>query len=199
MNSKLQTTQAKVYLTGFMGSGKSTVGPLVAERLGWHFLDLDDVITERAGRPIPAIFAEEGEGGFRQREAEALRAAGEEAQTVVATGGGTLVQEENLRHALRTGLVVYLRASPAVLAERLRSAAAERPLLQGTAGQPLTGAALTQRIETLLAERRRFYERAHATVDAARVQPKETAEAVVEVVRSRRRLPSAQESRKERR
>ncbi|PSQ80834.1 MAG: shikimate kinase [Bacteroidetes bacterium QS_8_68_15] len=174
---------APIYLTGFMGSGKSTVGPLAAVRLGWRFLDLDELIAERAGRPIPAIFAAEGEAGFRRREAEALRAVSrEERDAVVATGGGTLVQPENLKRARASGTVVYLRAPAAVLAERLADAAAERPLLQSEEdGTPLAGAALTRRIETLLAERRPCYERAHRTVDTAEASPEATAEAVAAV------------------
>lgn len=181
---KNQRPKTKIYLTGFMGSGKSTVGPMVAQRLGARFVDLDDVIAERAGRSIPAIFAAEGEAGFREREAEALEAVSRaEGAAVIATGGGTLTREENLQRALRTGFVVYLRAPARVLAERLCAAAARRPLLQDEDGQPLAGAALARRIERLLAERRSFYERAHAAVDTADATPEETAQAVAERLR----------------
>ncbi|PSQ99495.1 MAG: shikimate kinase [Bacteroidetes bacterium QS_9_68_14] len=186
MKSKTQNPKSKVYLTGFMGSGKSTVGPRVARRRGARFVDLDNVIAERAGRAIPAIFEAEGEAGFRKREAAALRAVSKQASAqVVATGGGTLVQEENLQRALGSGVIVYLRAPAATLADRLREAAARRPLLQGEGGQPLAGAALTRRIEALLSERQRFYERAHVTVDTAEATPEESAEAVVEAARAR--------------
>ena len=179
----MDSPNPQIYLTGFMGSGKSTVGPLVGARLGRRFLDLDDLIAERAGRAIPAIFEAEGEAGFRRREADALRAVSrEDGRVVVATGGGTLVQEENLERARASGTVVYLHAPAAVLAERLRDTAAERPLLQSEEdGTPLAGAALTRRIETLLAERRPCYERAHRTVDTAEASPEATAEAVAAV------------------
>ena len=184
-NSKPEVPNSNIYLTGFMGSGKSTVGPLVARRLGAHFADLDDVIAGRVGQPVPVIFEKEGEACFRECEAEALRAVSEaNGQAVIATGGGTLVREENLRRALQSGSVVYLRAPARVLAERLRDTAAERPLLQsGDRGRPLAGAALTRRIEALLAERRPFYERAHATVDTVDASPKETVRAVVNALR----------------
>ena len=85
----MDSPNPQIYLTGFMGSGKSTVGPLVGARLGRRFLDLDDLIAERAGRAIPAIFEAEGEAGFRRREADALRAVSrEDGRAVVATGGG---------------------------------------------------------------------------------------------------------------
>lgn len=169
-----------------MGSGKSTVGPLVAESLCARFVDLDEVIVERAGRSIPAIFEEEGEAGFRRREAEALQAVSREAGTViVATGGGTLVQEENLQHALRSGTIVYLRTPAATLAGRLEAEAPKRPLLQAEDGQPLSGQALAHRIEHLLAGRRSFYERAHLTVRTDARTPRETAAAVAKHLRKR--------------
>lgn len=183
MKTKNQKPKPKVYLTGFMGSGKSTAGPLVARRLGWRFLDLDDVIAERAGRSIPELFEDGGEKDFRRREAEALRRVSEEAgEAVVATGGGALVPEENRRRARQSGLVVYLRAPARVLAERLAREAAERPLLQDEDGKPLAGAALTRRIERLLSERRRFYEQAPLAVDTADASPEETAAIIAEVV-----------------
>lgn len=183
----MDSPNPQIYLTGFMGSGKSTVGPLVGARLGRRFLDLDDLIAERAGRAIPAIFEAEGEAGFRRREADALRAVSrEDGRAVVATGGGTLVQEENLERARASGTVVYLHAPAAVLTERLRDTAAERPLLQSEGGRPLAGAALARRIETLLAERRPFYQHAHVTIDTAEAPPEATAEAVIDALRERR-------------
>ena len=176
--------KSKIYLTGFMGSGKSTAGSLAATRLGARFLDLDDIIAERAGRALPVIFEEEGEAGFRRREAQALQSVSEsDGRVVVATGGGALVQEENLRHALEDGTVVYLRAPAEVLAARLEPAAAGRPLLQDEDGCPLAGVALTRRIEALLDARHPFYERAHHTVDTGEVTPQETAGALARAVR----------------
>lgn len=158
----------RIYLTGFMASGKSTVGPRVAERLDLDFVDLDDVIEARAGQSIPQIFAEAGEAGFRRREAEALRATAERADVVVALGGGALVNEENLAFARAHGTVVYLRVPVEELVRRLEREADRRPLLQDAAGVPLARKAMRARIETMLVERRRFYEQAHLTIDAAR-------------------------------
>ncbi|MGH9464003.1 MAG: shikimate kinase, partial [Thermoanaerobaculia bacterium] len=78
----------RVFLTGFMGCGKSTVGPELARRLGVPFVDLDEEIAGRVGRSIAAIFEQDGETGFRRRERDALLATGESAAAVVATGGG---------------------------------------------------------------------------------------------------------------
>ncbi len=158
----------RIYLTGFMASGKSTVGPRVAERLGLGFLDLDDLIEARAGRSIPEIFAEQGEAGFRRQEAEALRATARREDVVVALGGGALVEADNLAFARAHGTVVYLRVPVEELARRLEGQAAERPLMQDASGTPLSPAAMRARIDSMLAARRRFYEQAHVTVDAAR-------------------------------
>src|SRR5262245_50547332 len=84
-------------LTGFMGAGKSTVGRALAHRLGRAFVDLDAVIEAEAGRPISAIFADDGESGFRDRETSAIRRVMATDNQVIATGGGALLRPENVR------------------------------------------------------------------------------------------------------
>lgn len=158
----------RIYLTGFMASGKSTVGPRVAERLGLGFLDLDDAIEAQAGQSIPDIFEAGGESAFRAREAEALRATAQHDDLVVALGGGALIDEDNLAFARAQGTVVYLRVPVEELVRRLEDQATERPLLQDETGTPLSVEAMRARIASMLDARRRFYEQAHATVDAAR-------------------------------
>lgn len=175
----------RIYLTGFMGSGKSTVGPLLAERSGYAFLDLDDAVAERAGRSVAAVFAESGEAAFRTFEAAALRTTGTLARTVVALGGGAVAADANLDWTLEHGTLVYLRLPADELARRLATAAADRPLLQDPGGGPLAESALTERIATLLAGREPFYERAHVIVDAAGQTVEETVEAVWEAMLDR--------------
>jgi len=84
---------APIFLIGFMGSGKTTVGRLLADRLGWAFADLDDLIVRSAGLTVAEIFAREGEEGFRRRETEAVRGAAGRQRSVVATGGGAACRE----------------------------------------------------------------------------------------------------------
>src|SRR6476661_5383130 len=91
------STDAPIFLVGFMATGKTTVGRILAQRLGWTMLDLDDLIAAEAGMTVPDIFAAEGEAGFREREARAVRAAGARRRTVIATGGGAACREDNLR------------------------------------------------------------------------------------------------------
>lgn len=117
-----------VTLMGFMGSGKTTVGRLLADRLGWDFVDTDHLIEVRTGQSIPEIFAQEGEEGFRRREAEIVREVARGARQVIATGGGTILDPAN-RLALRlSGVVVHLKASPEVLWRRVSQS--DRPLAQ---------------------------------------------------------------------
>ncbi len=161
----------RIYLTGFMGCGKSTLGPRLAGALGFTFVDLDEAVVQRAGKSIRAIFAEDGEAAFRWLEADALRATAGLDRVVVATGGGTFMQEDHLRWARDHGTVVYLRVKPGELARRLRRGQARRPLLCDDRGKPLPPDALRQRIETLLAEREPVYRQAHLTVDVGRGTP----------------------------
>jgi len=108
-----RTDDRPLFLVGFMASGKTTVGRLVAARLGWAFHDLDQMIVAAAGRSVAALFADpaEGEEGFRRREAEAVRAAAALRGAVVATGGGAACVEDNLRRMLESGRVVTLSST----------------------------------------------------------------------------------------
>lgn len=130
-------------LVGYRGTGKSTIGRVVAERAGCPFADADAEFERAVGRPIRVVFAEEGEGGFRLREAallESLVDAPELAGGVLATGGGAVLAESNRRALRRFGLVVWLTADAETLARRLansRNPLADRPALTaaGTVGE----------------------------------------------------------------
>ena len=159
----------RVYLVGFMGSGKSTVGPLVAEQLGLGFMDLDDAIEARAGQSIPVIFSEQGEAAFRQMEADALRATADRPDAVIALGGGTIVDDANRAFAQSHGVLIYLEVSAATIIERVAEGAAHRPLLQDETGTPLPRDRMQARIERMLDARRAAYEAASVTIDADRV------------------------------
>lgn len=163
----------RIYLTGFMGCGKSTVGALLAELVKLDFVDLDETIAEHAGRSIEQIFADDGEDGFRALEAEVLRQARRPA--VYATGGGALAVEDNLQWTLDHGIVVYLEVAPKILAQRLWAAKTQRPLLLDTSGRLLSPADLQRRIEHMLIRRTPFYERAHITVAANSLPADQTA------------------------
>ena len=148
----------RVWLAGFMGAGKSTVGRRLAEELGWEFVDTDDLVEQRADRTIPDLF-EEGEAVFREFEREAVRQAGGGAPRVIALGGGAL-QDEDTREFIRgTGLLVYLQVGIDDLVERLQQSETGRPLVEGRAEGELR-----ERVETLMRERVVHYESADLIV-----------------------------------
>lgn len=163
-----------------MAAGKSTVGPLLADRLGYRFVDLDWLVEARTGQSVTELFAEGGEEAFRAAEAEALAETTRAEGLVVATGGGALVDPANLRSARAAGTVVWLRASVESTTARLGDATG-RPLLADRAGRPLTGDALAERVRRLIAEREPFYAQADLVVDAdgaASTVARDAAEAV---------------------
>ena len=151
--------------------------------LGYTFVDLDETIATRAGKPIPHIFAEEGEAAFRALEASVLRETASRDRVVVALGGGALAREDNLRWTLDHGVVVYLRVSLDQLIRRLRRGRVARPLLLDVSGQPLSEAALRQKIEAMMDRRAPFYERAHVIVDINNQRVGITVDDVVKALR----------------
>ncbi len=132
MNGPVRTSlpdgRPQVHLAGFMGSGKSTVGCLVARRLLWNFLDLDGVIERHEGRPVGRIFEQSGGRYFRQVEGHVLRQVVLKPATVVALGGGTLIDPDNQALCRERAAVVWLQCPLEVLEKRLHDAAATRPL-----------------------------------------------------------------------
>jgi shikimate kinase len=163
-----------VVLTGFMGTGKSTVGLLLARRLGYEFVDTDAVIVERHG-PIAEIFARDGEHQFRRIEAEvAVELAGQHA-LVIATGGRMLLDGDNAEVLARSGRVVCLTASVDTIVRRVApdGTAANRPLLAGHD--------VLARIEQLLADRAPGYARFEQVTTDDRT-PSEVVDAIVELL-----------------
>jgi len=158
-----------VYLIGFMGAGKSTVGRILGEALGMEFLDTDRLIVERAGLPIPEIFSRFGEEHFRALEREVIEEITGKRGLVVALGGGAPMDDENWRRLRESGVTVYLRESPEVLAARLADDDT-RPLLVGHSGE-----ARKERIRSLLASRELRYLEAEVVVECRGRRPEEIA------------------------
>lgn len=178
----------RVYLTGFMGSGKSTVGPILANAIGYGFADLDEHIERRAGKTIPELFEQDGEPAFRALEAELLREATERPYVVVALGGGALVAERSRELARSSGTVIYLHVPADQLVRRLQRGSSGRPLLTDAEGGALSAKALRAQVEAMLAERLPLYrDAAHVTVDVGARRVEETVEVVLEALRERAR------------
>ena len=167
-------TMKNVVLIGFMGTGKSSVGRLLAMRLGCAFHDLDKKIEETCGISIPQMFAQHGEPYFRAREKEAVRAAAARSGLVIATGGGTVKDAENVRSS---GILVALTADVDTILCRTAARGA-RPVLDGADAGDRRAA-----VVRLLEERRALYEGADIAVDTSCRSPLEVAEYIVQATR----------------
>ncbi len=169
----------RIILTGFMGSGKSTIGPLLAAQLRWNFLDLDDEIERRTGLNIPAIFEQKGEAHFRREETAALAAALCTRHTVIALGGGapeTLANRLLLKQASAT-LVVYLAAPFSTLAARCAQQASD----PASTGRPVFAdpSAAEQRFA---ARQPVYHQLADHSIDTQGLTPEATAAAIAQIV-----------------
>ncbi len=154
-----------IFLTGFMGSGKTTVGPLIAEALGFSFVDLDEEIERQEGKTIDDIFQDSGEQHFRIIERSYVRRFVEGSDTVFALGGGTVTIEGLISELKANGLLVYLKSDADALMSRLRGHS-HRPLLLGEKGETLSDADLQRKIAFLLKQREEYYRQADIIVDS---------------------------------
>ncbi|MCX7984973.1 MAG: shikimate kinase [Bacteroidetes bacterium] len=164
MDGSTQKQRSLVLLVGFMGSGKSTIGPILANVLGYRFYDIDTIIEEKAQKSIPEIFRTEGETTFRSLERATLAEVLSYTDSVIALGGGTIANPENLQLAKDNGILVYLKISPQEALHRVSYHAEDRPMLKDATGKPLYGAHLEQRIIELLQQREKFYAQSDITV-----------------------------------
>lgn len=159
-----------ITLTGFMGSGKTTVGRILADALGCPFLDLDDLIVKKAGKSIPDIFAQDGEPAFRQLEARLLRQTVEkygESTAVLSLGGGAILAPASATLVHEKTVCIYLRATLDTLLSRLEGE---------SAGRPLADASLAER----LAAREPLYEKtAHVVIDTDGLTPEEISDEII--------------------
>ncbi len=167
-------SERPLILIGHRATGKTTVGRLLAARLGWQFADVDEHIEAAFGGSIAQIFAIEGEAGFRLREATALEALCGRERHVIATGGGAILRAENRMRLRSSGYVAWLTAPPETIWARIQddpTTAARRPNLTASGG--------LEEVRTLLAARELLYrEAAHFIVDADVPSPEAVAAAI---------------------
>jgi len=161
----------RIVLTGFMGSGKSTVGPLIAERLGWRFVDVDDVIEAEAGTTIAQIFAQQGESAFREIERGTIAQLASGEKLVMALGGGAIEREDTRDLLLNTPgtMLVHLEVELQTTLSRCGGTEGTRPVLADQAN-------LASRYQRRLP----LYRTAHISVRADELSPAEVTSAVLE-------------------
>ena len=149
----------RIFLVGYMGCGKSTIGRKLADLMGISFVDLDKYIEERYFKSVPAIFAEEGEKGFREKERTALLEVSQFENVVVGTGGGAPCFFDNMEVMNDHGITVYISPDTDTLAMRLIKSKTERPLIAGKSRDELI-----RFIDEALIRRAPFYERARIII-----------------------------------
>lgn len=145
----------RIYLIGYMGCGKSTLGKRLSKHMGVQFIDMDHYIEKRNCKTVPQLFEEFGEEGFRERERKALEELSEFTDTVIATGGGAPCFFDNIDLMNRTGKTIYLNIHPEILASRLLKSKTERPLIKGKSREELI-----EFIDETLRKRNKFYKQA---------------------------------------
>tara|TARA_B100000530_G_C15770986_1_gene413512 strand:+ start:28 stop:540 length:513 start_codon:yes stop_codon:yes gene_type:complete len=169
----LRQLSANIVLVGFMGTGKSAVGRVIAQKLEFHFIDTDDVIEQTSKAKISDIFAEHGEDYFRDLESQAVKSVALMKNQVVATGGGVVLRSSNI-DLLRTGGPIFcLNATPKAIWDRVRSSRS-RPLLRGP--EPL------KKIETLLDKRAPYYALADHQIETTGVSVDRVADEIISYI-----------------
>ncbi len=158
---------APIFLIGYMGSGKTTLGRALAAALGRDFIDLDFYITQRFRMSIPQLFAQRGEAEFRRMESAMLREAGEFSDVVIACGGGTPCHSGNIDYMNSRGLTLWLQAERERLLTRLERGAHKRPLIAGK-----TRDEIAAHLDLTLPQRVPHYSRATLTIDSTHLESK---------------------------
>jgi 3-dehydroquinate synthase len=162
----------KIILTGFMGTGKTSVGRELGRRLGYPFIDTDNLIEEREGMPISLIFKEKGEDYFRTIERAVVKEISQKNDIVIATGGGVIKNRNNVIDLGTRGIIIWLKTEPDIILKRVLLEGGKRPLLD--VAEPLN------EIKTLLAEREKLYMQSDISVDTNYITPGEAAQEIME-------------------
>lgn len=160
-----------IVLTGFMGTGKSSVGRRLAKKLGLKFVDTDDLITAKARMSVKEIFDQFGEPKFREIERDVVARVSGEKGLVIATGGGVVLDEGNMDNLQRTGIIICLTASPEDILART-GGRNERPLLNTDERE--------KKVRDMLEHRRAFYARADLSIDTSSLNQREVIEKILE-------------------
>ena len=161
---------SRIFLIGFMGSGKSTLGKRLARKIGYQHVDMDQLIEETAGMTIPGIFSEHGEEVFRKWEHDILMELCKREKVVISSGGGAPCHNDLIGIMNRQGTTIYIELPPQVLQDRLLHSRTERPLIKGKSDSELLNY-----IREKLKEREPFYRKAHHIIDGTTLKSEDLA------------------------
>jgi shikimate kinase len=170
----MEKEKRNIILCGFMATGKSSVGKILASMLRYSFLDMDAVIEEDAGMTIPQIFSSRGESVFRALESQLVEQLAGKSDCVIATGGGTIVDPQNLENLRRIGVVISLTANPKAILSRVGSGE-DRPML--------AGGDKTERIRLLMEQRAEAYAKADLVVDTSSLSIEDAAKCILNLLK----------------
>ncbi|MBZ0200179.1 MAG: shikimate kinase [Ignavibacteriaceae bacterium] len=174
--------QSLIYITGFMGAGKSTIGSILANALGWEFFDLDRLIESKRQKTINNIFKEEGEKKFREIETEMLIEISKKKLSIVSLGGGAIASEKNLKILKSTGTIVYLASSLESVYARLRFKR-DRPILKlDETGEIISKENFVEKVKELFESRKPFYEQADIKIDTDSASVGQTVDRLVRTI-----------------
>lgn len=151
-----------IYLTGFMGSGKSTIGPILANTIGWNFMDLDKKIETIEHQRITEIFKTKGQNYFRTVENKLLIENSTLENTIISLGGGTIIYQDNIQLLKNSGYIIYLKTSPEIIYLRLRNKV-DRPTFQTAEQFPMSKSEAMNKINKILKQREPYYDQADIT------------------------------------
>jgi shikimate kinase len=171
-----------IYLTGFMGSGKSTIGPILANTLGWDYYDLDKVIEEKEGKKVREIFEKEGEKYFRDVERKTFKELSQNQNLIISLGGGTLGNKQNLDWLKNNGKLIYLKISPDAAYERLKNKR-DRPMLTPNGVTNMSKDKFMLLIKNLLSQREKFYEQSDIIIDTDNISIGKTVDKIAMLVK----------------
>lgn len=166
-----------IVLVGFMGTGKTRVGKILATQLKRQRLCLDDMIEWKVGKPIAKIFEEDGESYFREVESEVVKAASHDKNVVIDAGGGVVIDQNNIKRLKEHGVVICLIARPEVIYDRTKGST-HRPLLN--LPDPVTS------IRELLGKRREYYTQADHTIDTSDITPEEIVAKILDIMEQKK-------------
>ncbi len=166
-----------IVLTGFMCTGKTSVGKLLAKKLSYQFVDTDDLIEERVGMKISQIFANYGEPYFRDIESEVVKEVSQKDNLVISTGGGVVLRKTNMDELRKNGIIINLTAKPQTIFNRLKNQPGIRPLLNKP--DPL------KEIINLLSQREEYYKNCDLRIETDNISVEEVVEQILNFIKKR--------------